>query len=113
MRLRWAPPASEPRHANGSEDGFDFDAASRCGFDQKERNVAPIERPVAWTMLSMSIPTSSSERDLMLKRMPVTGVQLWPTQLYRSPDIKYRSAKFAADGIRKVDHPKFAPEIVF
>lgn len=44
----------------------------------------------------------------MLKRIPVTGVQLWPTQLNCSLNIKYDSAP---ETMRQVGRPKFAPEI--
>ena len=47
----------------------------------------------------------------MLQRIPVTGVQLWPTQLNCSLDIKYRSTESAAERMRKVARKKFAPEI--
>jgi MFS family permease len=45
------------------KDGFEFDATSRCGFAQKARNVASIERPVVWIVLSVSITAISSETD--------------------------------------------------
>jgi hypothetical protein len=67
-------------------------------------------RPAAQTELSMSIPICSNER-AKLKRILVTGVQLWPTQLYCSLNIKYRSTESAAESMRKVGRPKFAPEI--
>lgn len=47
----------------------------------------------------------------MLKRIPVTGVQLWLTQLNCSLDIKYRSTESATESMHKVGRPKLAPEI--
>lgn len=47
----------------------------------------------------------------MVKRMPVDGAQLWPTQPNYSLDIKYLSTESAAESMRKVDRPKFALEI--
>ncbi len=46
----------------------------------------------------------------MVKRM-VTFVQLWPTQLNCSLDIKYRSTKSATKRMREVGRPEFAPEV--
>jgi hypothetical protein len=58
----------------------------------------------------MSIATYS-KRELMVERIPVIGVQLWPTELNRSLDIKYRSTESAAESMRKIGDPKFAPQI--
>jgi hypothetical protein len=50
----------------------------------------------------------------MLKRVPVTGVQLWLTPLNCSLDIKYRSTESFIETMRKVGfRPKFAPKIAF
>lgn len=48
----------------------------------------------------------------MVKRIPVNGVQLWPTQLTCSLNMKYRSTESATERMRKVGGPKFAKEIV-
>ena len=37
----------------------------------------------------------------MVNRRPVTGVQLWPTQLNCSLDIKYQSTESATERVRK------------
>jgi hypothetical protein len=47
----------------------------------------------------------------MVEGIPVIGVQLWPTELNRSRDIEYRFTECAAESMRKVDRPNFAPEI--
>jgi hypothetical protein len=73
--------------------------------------VGTIERTTRWTVLSKFIPASSSERANW--REWVTGVGLWPPQLYRYLDIKYRSARSAAGGTRGVNHPRLVEEIVF
>jgi hypothetical protein len=49
----------------------------------------------------------------MVERIPVIGVQLWPTESNRSLDIKYRPTESAAESMRKVGRPNFAPEIAF
>jgi hypothetical protein len=47
----------------------------------------------------------------MVEGIPVIGVQLWSTELNRSRDIKYRFTESAAESMRKVGRPNFAPEI--
>jgi hypothetical protein len=46
----------------------------------------------------------------MSQRIPVTGLQLWLTQLCCSLDIKHRLTESATE-MRKVGRSKFAPEI--
>lgn len=59
------------------------------------------------TYILAPVPT----RELMLNRIRVTGVQLWPTQFNYSFNITYRSIESAAERMCKVGLPKFAPEI--
>ena len=49
----------------------------------------------------------------MVKRIPVIGVHLWPTQRSCSLKIKYRSTESAIEHMRKVGRPKFAPDIAY
>jgi len=47
----------------------------------------------------------------MVKRIPVTAVQLWITQLNCFLDIEYRSIQSDTKSICEVGRPKFTPEI--
>jgi hypothetical protein len=47
----------------------------------------------------------------MVRRIPVSGAQLWPAQLNCSLDILYRFTESDAKSTRELGRPKFTPEI--